>query len=504
MKPLFLLLIFFSASSASAAKFSYRFPASAHVLEETRNSINSGKVAYKIGYYMQSLDHFNYQPSGNGKFRQKYLVDDRHWAGGPSAPIFVYCGNEADIEWFANNTGFMFDVAPDFKALLLFIEHRYYGESIPFGGDKDVAFANATTLGYLSTTQALADYATLITDLKKNLSSEQSPVVVLGGSYGGMLAAWFRLKYPHVAIGALASSAPILNFLDLASPYTFNNIITNDFKGTSENCYNVIKNSWKEIEEVVGTKEGIKKLGESFKICNGDGWGQFLAEFIEDWLQYALAYVAMTDYPTPSDFLNPLPAYPVKEICRAIDNPTTGNDTFARMYGVMNVYYNQSGRAGKCFDLAQDLGNPAIGQSQWSWQSCTELILPTGGNNNESIFPASTYNFTDEANTCQLRYGIPPRPHWLETEFGGHDIRRALKRFGSNIIFFNGLRDPWSGGGVLKSISKSIIAIVAPEGAHHVDLRFATKDDPAWLQKVRRREMQIIQQWLDQYYNDLK
>lgn len=45
-----------------------------------------------------------------------------------------------------------------------------------------------------------------------------------------VLAAWFRLKYPHVAIGALASSAPILNFENITSPYTFNNIITQDFR----------------------------------------------------------------------------------------------------------------------------------------------------------------------------------------------------------------------------------------------------------------------------------
>lgn len=45
-----------------------------------------------------------------------------------------------------------------------------------------------------------------------------------------VLAAWFRLKYPHVAIGALASSSSILNFGNLTSPFTFNNIVTQDFR----------------------------------------------------------------------------------------------------------------------------------------------------------------------------------------------------------------------------------------------------------------------------------
>lgn len=56
---------------------------------------------------------------------------------------------------------------------------------MPFGGEKDVAYSNTSTLGYLSSTQALADYATLITNLKQNLSATDSPVVVFGGSYGG-------------------------------------------------------------------------------------------------------------------------------------------------------------------------------------------------------------------------------------------------------------------------------------------------------------------------------
>ena len=45
-----------------------------------------------------------------------------------------------------------------------------------------------------------------------------------------VLAAWMRLKYPHIAIGALASSAPILQFEDIVPPETFYNIVSNSFK----------------------------------------------------------------------------------------------------------------------------------------------------------------------------------------------------------------------------------------------------------------------------------
>jgi lysosomal Pro-X carboxypeptidase len=55
---------------------------------------------------------------------------------------------------------------------------------MPFGS-QDESYANASTLGYYSASQALADYAIVITDLKKNLSADDCPVVVFGGSYGG-------------------------------------------------------------------------------------------------------------------------------------------------------------------------------------------------------------------------------------------------------------------------------------------------------------------------------
>ena len=48
--------------------------------------------------------------------------------------------------------------------------------------------------------------------------------------WGAVLAAWMRLKYPHVAVGALASSAPILQFEDIVPSTIFYDLVSDDFR----------------------------------------------------------------------------------------------------------------------------------------------------------------------------------------------------------------------------------------------------------------------------------
>ncbi|XP_047328270.1 lysosomal Pro-X carboxypeptidase [Impatiens glandulifera] len=493
----FIPFIFFLFSLLTAAVVQSKqpfFPSAIYhssLKKESSRSPSKPKpiLPYKTRYFPQELDHFTFQPQSYKIFYQKYLINDTHWHRG--APIFVYTGNEGNIEWFAENTGFLLDIAPKFKALLVFIEHRFYGDSLPFGKD---SYKSANTLGYLNSQQALADYAVLIRSLKKNLSSDSSPVVVFGGSYGGMLAYWFRLKYPHVAIGALASSAPILQF-DNITPWTsFNDAITDDFKDASLNCYEVIKGTWQELDILSSKKEGLAEVSRIFRTCEKLQYIDSAA----NWLSEAFIYTAMVNYPTKANFMKPLPAYPVEEMCKIIDTFPPGTSKLNRAFAAASLYYNYS-NTHKCFDLEH--GSDEHGLNGWEWQACSEMVMPMTSSS-QSMFPQYSFSYDEFSDHCKSFYGVRPRPHWITTEFGGNNIEQVLKRYGSNIIFSNGLQDPWSRGSVLKNISDTIIALVTKKGAHHADFRGADKDDPKWLIDQRRQEVDIIQKWLDEYYRD--
>jgi len=127
----------------------------------------------------------------------RLLIDETHYVES-SAPILFYAGNEGDVTNFYDNSGFMTTtLAKKWGALVVFAEHRYYGTSMPFD-NKTKAFEKEN-LKYLNVQQVLEDFVAVIQDVKTNRYPmlKDRAVIAFGGSYGGMLAAWMRMKYPQ-------------------------------------------------------------------------------------------------------------------------------------------------------------------------------------------------------------------------------------------------------------------------------------------------------------------
>lgn len=436
------------------------------------------------------IDHFSY--SDNRTFNLRYLVNQTFWKKG--GPIFFYCGNEGDIEMFAQNTGFMWDNAPNFNAMVIFAEHRYYGKTQPFGNQ---SYANLENLGKLSSEQALADYAVLLRYIKSNTTgAANSPVIAFGGSYGGMLAAWFRIKYPHVIVGALASSAPILQFQGLTPCWTFPAIVTRTFKNSGPGCDTSIQKSWSAIREKAKTDAGRTWLSTNFRLCPNSFLNKSEdAQGLIDWLNGGWSYLAMIDYPYPTNFLNPVPGWPVKAACKYLNYSSVGKNPEALLTGIfqaISVYQNYTGTK-QCFSLVEQ-ATSSLGTDGWDFQACTEMVMPMCQNGTD-MFEPSPWNLTQYIQQCASAfYGVKSRPNWATTNYGGNMLQWA-----SNIIFSNGNLDPWSGGGVTQAVEgadNSLHYIMIPEAAHHLDLRGADPGDTVFVKRARVQEVSIINQWI--------
>ena len=61
----------------------------------------------------------------------------------------------------------------------------------------------------------MADFAYLIDHLREAWGAANSAIIGFGGSYGGMLAAWFRVHYPNAVDGVIAASAPVWSFVGI-------------------------------------------------------------------------------------------------------------------------------------------------------------------------------------------------------------------------------------------------------------------------------------------------
>jgi Serine carboxypeptidase S28 len=87
----------------------------------------------------------------------------------------------------------------------------------------------------------------------------------------------------------------------------------------------------------------------------------------------------------------------------------------------------------------------------WDYQWCTEQFMPMATSGVEDIYWSNPFNETAAREACVQRWGVQPRPMWGTVQWGGRDLRGL-----SNVVFSNGLYDPWHLGGVLEDQSDTV------------------------------------------------
>ncbi|KAL7578124.1 hypothetical protein ACA910_012571 [Epithemia clementina (nom. ined.)] len=359
-------------------------------------------------FYEQPLNHFDLPRNKSGTYQQRYcisnqfvVVDNEH-ENGPTgnpestkfaaAPIFFYTGNESPLEAYIEHTGLLWEMAREFGAQVVFAEHRYEGQSIPTPLDMPACLA------YSSSVQAIADYARLIRNVlwqqrpekgqlepPPSLSSNSPttivprPVICFGGSYGGMLSAWMRMRYPQWVAGAIAASAPIWGFpvvskkashdddmnninssdgvprMDaayaivrhgLSQPYPPYRTSTADENEERNHCPNNLLFSYPLIHILGQEQTGLDFLSRIFRLCPGTPLET--TDDLVQWIQTPWFDLAEGSFPYPSSYIPfalahlnvTLPAWPLQTACWKTG--LVNNYGIAWQGSLSNVTYNLS------------------------------------------------------------------------------------------------------------------------------------------------------------------
>ncbi|AET03830.1 serine carboxypeptidase S28 family protein [Medicago truncatula] len=362
-------------------------------------------------WFNQTLDHFS--PYDHRQFRQRYY-EFLDYFRAPDGPIFLVIGGEATCNGIVND--YIGVLAKKFGAAVVSLEHRYYGESTPFDT------FSTENLKYLSSKQALFDLAVFrqyyqdSLNAKLNRSGVENPWFFFGGSYSGALSAWFRLKFPHLTCGSLASSAVVLAVQDFAE---FDQQIG---ESAGPECKAVLQ----ETTQLVETK--LADDGKALRsIFNADD-----LEIDGDFLYYlADAAVIAFQYGNPDKLCKPL-----------VDAKNAGEDLVDAYAKYVKEYYvGTFGITPKSYDQ-EYLKKTAINEDSstrlWWFQVCTEVAYFQVAPSNDSI-RSSKIDTKYHLDLCKNIFGdgVFPDVDATNLYYGGTKVA------GSKIIFTNGSQDPW-------------------------------------------------------------
>jgi len=413
-------------------------------------------------WFDQQLDHND--PS-KGTFKQRYYVDDVYWTG-PGAPVFFEIGGEGPAE--AASGGFIRILAQQFGALMVALEHRFYGKSVPKGG------LSLSNLPFLSSRQALADVADVIIFLQSTVTTNQSKFFTFGGSYSGALSAWFRLKYPHLTSGSLSSSGVVNAIFD------FTAFDTQVYEAIGTPCSSYVQATTAAFENGVQNGDG-GRLRSLFGMDPASSNGDFFYMMADS--------AAMADqYGSKIPFCT----YMMKA---NLSNPNSLMETFANF---TNSFWGKD-FGGNCFYDTNCLKNtPSKWQPTsraWRWQKCSELAYFQNAPMSNSLRSTKYVTMEYNSNQCKEIFGqVIPNTNAANQYYGGKEIA------GTNIFFSDFSDDPWQRASVLKTNNPAEpFFLVRCDGCGHCrDFHAPLSTDPPNLTTERLLFVSFLTKWLSE------
>jgi hypothetical protein len=502
-------------------------------------NVSSG---FALRHFSQLVDHFNCLAAGNQTFSQRYLLRDADWRSG--APIFVFTGAEGgDVTRVIGDYGSVLALAAKLGAMVVVIEGRFFGQSLPADSGGSGRLPLNGTAGVLSVEQMIEDYAVIIESIRDEHGAGgwSSPVFTFGGSLAGTLAALTRLSRPWLVDAAFASSSPLLGWVGQTDVFAWRARVTATWEEAHAGCSRLVRRGFAGLARLspVQVAAMYHTCGKAFK-GNNDAvqalvWGRLEshAEFIYSVGEPALAAACKRMGEAGAEelvndgavFARFLGVGPNKKCLNLTRNEEGTRDGVSYVGARGRAEWGDGGAGtlsaqpqgrmvwgdGEASTLsAQPHGQAGWGHGEvaslsqqpqrfrgWSYMSCTQVIHPIGANNVTDFFPPFNWSVEGLAKECQREWGVEPRPRDLPLRYGLQP--RWLARSGSRVLFSYGTREPWATMGVgWRNLSETLPVVVVEGGSHCADVAGGAPSDTDAMKRARGQQGEILSRWAEE------
>ena len=457
---------FFFSTFASANPFDYyarRMLRQHHAFVEQSLLVTKAH-SYQQATFDQRINHDD--PTDTRTFAQRYYVDETY-ASGTNPPVVFYVCGEAACE-FSEVQSSTQNIASELKAVVIGLEHRYYGPSQPFSS------LTTENLQYLSIDQALEDIAAF-QDFIDSTKSYSKKWLVMGGSYPGTLSAYFREQYPQRTVGSLASSAPVRA---KESFEEYDGYVT---KVVGPTCAQAMRNVVTQVENSLGDATAVQNIKAMFQVPQLQD---------NDDLLMLLADVGATaaQYGFQTEFCADLQS----------SKPLQGYANFAqKVYQLFQVSPIDMTIQGTFSTDPKDY--PTLGMRAWQYQACTQYGFDQIANPDPSQSVRSArLDLAYFRGVCQRAFGLTTPPAIDATNQRYYEP--LFNAVTDHILFTNGSDDPWSTLGLTTPQSlqgnAGLTTYVIQGGSHCTDLYPTSSGDSSSLQGARQLFLNLATGWM--------